>query len=558
MDIIKSEAFSSRVRELMDKNHIPGMAVAVVKNDKTASTAFGHASLDPPVPFTTDTLFDIASCSKSMTAAAVGLLVEDDERYPEVQYEATMSSLLPDDFVMPSAEHTNGVTVDDILSHRSGMARHDDSYLGSGAARPDDARSVTRNLRNLPVAASPRARYMYCNMMYTAATHLVEAKTGQPFADFLEARIFGPLGMRSTSLQPSRARARGHGARLSQFFIWDARAGVSRAFDGRECGEGQGAGSVMTSADDFVLWVRALLRREGPITGRVYQGLVRQRMLTSPTGRGRRRFASPSVYAAGLEVHYYRGHMVVEHGGMFLGYCSHFFFLPDSKFGACIIANSDSANGTITTIARELIDAVLGVPKVERPPRNNAKKKKDVGALHDVALRPKKEPEDRSEKKTSENDGGKKKGKHPDNSKDESKDPAAKDTKPAPKTKKSKKAKSKAQAEEKPPPPPQEIPLESYVGRYWHPGYHTMAVEIRDGRLFVDCADRSVPFSLTFEHVGDQTRYTAYIRDAYDSFDEPDGLRAEFVLDGGRAVRLGLHMEASLKELIWFELQRDA
>jgi len=70
-----------------------------------------------------DTLFDIASASKSLTAASVALLIYDDVNYPDVKWESTISKLLPDDFVMPTDEYTKAVTIEDILSHRSGMAR---------------------------------------------------------------------------------------------------------------------------------------------------------------------------------------------------------------------------------------------------------------------------------------------------------------------------------------------------------------------------------------------------------------------------------------------------
>ena len=106
----------------MKLHHVPGLAIAIVKDGVIASKGYGMASLNPPAPCTADTLFDIASASKSLTAASVGLLVNDDEKYPDVQYEATMSSLLPDDFVMPDDGYTKTVTVEDILSHRSGMA----------------------------------------------------------------------------------------------------------------------------------------------------------------------------------------------------------------------------------------------------------------------------------------------------------------------------------------------------------------------------------------------------------------------------------------------------
>jgi CubicO group peptidase (beta-lactamase class C family) len=122
MDFFNSPVFPSYVGALMDEHHVPGLAIAVVQNDQIASAGYGKAALDPAEPCTADTLFDVASSAKSLTAASVGLLVQDNENYPEVQYDATMSSLLPDDFVMSGVGYTEGVTVDDILSHRTGMA----------------------------------------------------------------------------------------------------------------------------------------------------------------------------------------------------------------------------------------------------------------------------------------------------------------------------------------------------------------------------------------------------------------------------------------------------
>jgi CubicO group peptidase (beta-lactamase class C family) len=122
MDFFHSPNFPAHVKALMKEHHVPGLAIAVVQNEAMASAGYGKASLSPPKPCTADTLFDIASASKSLTAASVGLLVDDDENYPDVQYEATMSSLLPDDFVMSDKGYTEGVTVEDMLSHRTGLA----------------------------------------------------------------------------------------------------------------------------------------------------------------------------------------------------------------------------------------------------------------------------------------------------------------------------------------------------------------------------------------------------------------------------------------------------
>ncbi|EZF91168.1 hypothetical protein H113_07881 [Trichophyton rubrum MR1459] len=121
MDVLKSPEFAEYVKNTIERYHVPGVAIAVVQGEHIESAGFGKASLDPPEDCTPDTLFDIASTSKSLTAASVALLVDDNEKHPQIQYDARMADLLPGDFVMPMDEHED-VTLEDILSHRTGMA----------------------------------------------------------------------------------------------------------------------------------------------------------------------------------------------------------------------------------------------------------------------------------------------------------------------------------------------------------------------------------------------------------------------------------------------------
>ncbi|KAI1464322.1 beta-lactamase family protein [Daldinia caldariorum] len=491
MDVFHSEAFSSKIKKLMEENHVPGFSIAIVHGDKVASAGYGYADVELSKPCTADTLFDIASSSKSLTAAAVALLTDDDEKYPEVRYEAIVSHLLPDDFVMPKPKYTESVTVEDILSHRSGMPRHDLSYFGQQASRPDNLRSVTRNLRNLAVAAPLRVKYMYCNMMYTVAAHLIEVKAQQSFSSFLEERFFQPLGMESTSVQPSRARAKGFGERMAKGHYWDKEKSTNCGFEAPECPEGEGAGSISTSANDFIKWAKALLRNEGPISKEVYEGLVRLRTITNPDAKGLEPFESPVFYTAGLEVYYYRGHTVVGHDGMITGFQSLFFFLPELDLGVVMFSNSADADPIHSFVRRELIDAVL----------------RERGEFPAESLSLNEKEKD-------------KKSEEPEKKKDEE-------------------------------PQPQVTPLNAYVGTYWNPGYHSFTVQLKDEKLFIDAGDRSFGSTLTFEHKSDQTKYIAHLRDNYEGEDEE--LRAEFVFEGDRAMKLGILIEPELKdELIWF------
>jgi CubicO group peptidase (beta-lactamase class C family) len=122
MNLLATSTFRKHVEALMEQHHLPGLSISVLQNDTVTSLGFGVASRFSRKAATADTLYDIASCSKSLTAASVALLVEDNERFPEVQWKTPLHELLPEYFVMPTAELTERVTVEDVFSHRTGMA----------------------------------------------------------------------------------------------------------------------------------------------------------------------------------------------------------------------------------------------------------------------------------------------------------------------------------------------------------------------------------------------------------------------------------------------------
>lgn len=124
MDYVKSPRFIKRTDHLIEEWHVSGLAIAVIQDEEIHAQGFGKASLDSDKPVTPDTLFDIASSSKSLTAASVAILVADDEQYPQVQWDTKMSSLLPEDFVMSMDQYTKDITVEDVLSHRTGLPRY--------------------------------------------------------------------------------------------------------------------------------------------------------------------------------------------------------------------------------------------------------------------------------------------------------------------------------------------------------------------------------------------------------------------------------------------------
>ncbi len=373
---------------------------------------------------------------------------------------------------------------------------------------------------------------------YTVLTHLLEVKTQHPFSELLQKQFFQPLGMTSSALQPASACDRGMGDRLATGYAWVKSSKSFHGFDMADCPEAQGAGSIITSANDFILWVKALIHREGTITEKLYQGLIRLRSIPDPSLGRLKRYRSPTFYAAGIGVCFHRGHMVIGHDGGVPGFGSRFFFLPDLKFGAVVMGNSSESHQVVSTLANKLIDSAIGVPE-EGIKRNKEKHKAGKRRKEDETANPTEvtlATRELPQRKKHEHAAQPAK-KNQEQTKDNNVKPPSK---------------AKGRMKDPPKPPePQQTPLHVYAGDYRNPGYHTFTVEIKNGKLFIDAPDRSMPFTLTFEHLSDQTEYTAHLSDMFEGEDET--LDARFVFEGERAIKLGLQLEWGSKEIIWFE-----
>lgn len=336
---------------------------------------------------------------------------------------------------------------------------------------------------------------MYNNMMFTVAAYLVEHLSGKTFGDFLHQNIFTPLKMDSTNLQPSAAIKAGFKDRLAQPYYWHKESESIRPTELQETPEAEGAGSIITSVNDYIKWVKALMNQEPPISDEVYKGLTTPRSICSPNLDEEKKdpFSSPILYTAGLETHFYRGYRVIKHDGLIAGFCSAHFFLPALEFGAVILGNSTQASDIVETICSELIDEAIQTPVSERP---------DWNFIQQEANRRSQEERDQ-----------------------ESKDPANRK--------------------------PLELPLSTYLGTYNNAGYHELTVEDRSGQLFIDAKDRSFGFYITFEHFSDGKIFEATLIDHFEG--EEEKLDAEFQLEGDKAVRMGIKFEEDLDDMIWFD-----
>ncbi|KAF3039323.1 hypothetical protein E8E12_002565 [Didymella heteroderae] len=457
---------------------------------------YGVAHLNG-VPCTGDTLFDCASTSKSFTAACVALLV-DDEAYPHVQWRTPISELLPDDFVCPDLYLTANITIEDILSHRTGEPGHDDALFGTSAAEPDNAKSITRKLRDLPFNKPLRADYQYSNLMFSVATHLIETVTGELYPDFVRTRIWEPLGMTTTYHDiPGIVEAGGAKDLLAMGYHWDKEIKTYLEVPSYAQPEGQGAGCVFSSVADYGKWMRALVQRSGPLSEGAHKDLVEGRTIVPFEGNDALPHYGHALYALGLITESYRGHLVVGHDGSFYGFKAMMRFLPGHDWGVVVFGNSDDAFYVHQILLHQLMDDVLEVPQKERTDwpaywrkcqadENEEEKKEDPELLS---------PE---------------------------------------------------------PPEPLAVPLEELTGTYFNPGYRKLVLTVKGGRLEADCRDRGMPFVLKFDHLSGMI-FAAEYKGLLDISRRK--MKAEFeVRENGAVQRLGIPLCAQMEgEPIWFD-----
>jgi CubicO group peptidase (beta-lactamase class C family) len=189
-----SDDFAPLVRRLMARDHIPGVAVGVVERGHLVfARGFGYRDVDNHLPITPDTLFPLGSCSKAFTATAIALLVDEGR----IALDTPVRTYLPD-FSLKDPLASATVTTRDLLTHRSGLPRHDLFWYQAPFSRDE----LYRRLRFLESNGSPGTHWRYNSLMFVVAGRIVERVSGESWERFVRSRILLPLNMRRTLLSP--------------------------------------------------------------------------------------------------------------------------------------------------------------------------------------------------------------------------------------------------------------------------------------------------------------------------------------------------------------------
>ncbi len=295
----------------------PGMALALMLDGELIfAGARGMADLERSVACDVDTAFDMASVSKSVTAAAIAVLVEDGRVDPDARVHEYLPGL---------SETYRPVQVKDLIHHTGGVEDVEGSLALAGWGRGDpgtieDALRVLSGLQHLRF--EPGTAHIYSNGGYVLLAEIVRAVTGTSLPEFAREHFFEPLGMKSArfatgggELVPGRALPYG----------LEEDAHVSQPLSAR-----YGAGGLLCSVVDLAKWADALR------TGHVIGADVRDRMRALGTLDD----GTTVDYAFGLSRSREGGRELWSHGGSVPGGQSHLSFYPDE--GLVIVAASNT------------------------------------------------------------------------------------------------------------------------------------------------------------------------------------------------------------------------
>ncbi|KAL4929157.1 beta-lactamase/transpeptidase-like protein [Aspergillus undulatus] len=360
------EFFNRKVDWALEHYHIPGLAISIVQNGTTFAKGYGTSNLTASTPTAPSTLFFGGSTTKAHIAAAITLLVDDNDLYPHVQWNTPVHELLPD-FTLSDTSYTAQVTIADMLSHRTGLPRHDFVLMQNLTKR-----DVLHKLRYLPLTRPIRSGFQYCNLMYIVAGYLVETVTGKALEVFLKENLWGVLGMNGTFFDLDAAR--NSGFTVSEGYWFDNTTGKPEG-EIRSTGNTYnpsltGAGNILTSASDYAKWMAALLPSpghpsEGPISVNGYNALFGAHSIV--TQWPYTPYTSPHLYGLGWMLQSYRGETIISHDGAQDGFGAAVYLLPNRGFGVSILGNNMVGTGAAAPIlVFELVDRLLRVEEGER------------------------------------------------------------------------------------------------------------------------------------------------------------------------------------------------
>lgn len=348
----------AEIQAAAERWQVPGIGYAVSRNGEVVlEGGAGVRAIGRGETVDEHTIFAIGSVTKSFTAAAVSMLVDEGT----LSWNDRVVDRLPE-FRLYDPYATPELTVRDLLTHRSGLARGDLMWYKSGY----DSAEVLQRVRHLQPSWSLRSAFGYQNIMYVAAGELIGKVTGTPWERFVKERIFDPLGMNETRVDVAEVDLRGNVA-SPHVEIDDTLTLIGH----HSFTNSRPAGSIYSSPSDVMKWLRFQLG-DGIHEGRRILSSSALRETHAPQTVIARiapwTYLFPEAhslsYGLGWFVWNYRGRTIVSHGGNIDGMAALACVVPQEQLAFVALSNLDGSLLPNAMLYRILDEAFGETPHV--------------------------------------------------------------------------------------------------------------------------------------------------------------------------------------------------
>jgi CubicO group peptidase (beta-lactamase class C family) len=333
----KVKEFDAYVEKSFNLYQVPGLALTVVKDGKVIfKKGYGVSKLGTTNMVDTQTLFGCGSTTKAMTATCMAILVDEGK----VKWDDPVINYLPD-FQLYDPYMTRELKIRDLFTHNSGLGNAD--FLWSIMNIPSD--QILSKMKLVKPSYSLRSSFIYQNIFYVYAGKVIEKVSGQTWEEFIQKRIFQPLGM--TRTYPTLKMVKDANQSHPHYWV-DNKITVIERTSADVVGP---AGSVWSCADDMSKWALCMLDSSKYAGGRLVKASTwtemfkPQVMVTASQFYPTAQLTKPNwtTYGLGWFQQDYKGKKINYHTGSLAGETAIHGQLPDDKLAIYIFGNYDHA-----------------------------------------------------------------------------------------------------------------------------------------------------------------------------------------------------------------------
>jgi len=348
----KLEGLDAMINKALKFFQVPGVAVGIIIDGKVVLTkGYGFRDQAKGLSVTENTLFAIGSCTKAFTSHVLGQLADEGK----ISWDDPVVKYLPE-FRLKDEYATYHVTIRDLVTHQSGLPRHDLIWYNSTLPRKD----LLSRLPYLELSSDLRGKFQYNNLMYVIAGLLIERVTGDSWEEAVQSRVLSPLGMVRSNFSVLDSQ------KSNDFALpYRQKNGLIQSIPFNNITTVGPAGSINSNIVDMMKWVRFQLS-EGTFEGQHLLEKETLRAMHTPQVAFRKFPEEASDffgYSLGWFAGLHEGRYYLSHGGMVDGFISSAGFLPKEKIGVVVLTNSDSSTLFGNSLAEAILNQALGIEK---------------------------------------------------------------------------------------------------------------------------------------------------------------------------------------------------